>query len=62
MLVRGFTSKITGRAVTLNSECYVEMVDEFLVPELQNFSGYNQRTWFQQGGETPHTFNKSTSE
>lgn len=48
-----------GRAVTVNSERYVEMLDNFLVPELQNFSGYNQRTWFQQDGATSHTSNMS---
>lgn len=48
-----------GCAVTVNSERYVEMLDNFLVPELQNFAGYNQRTWFQQDGATSHTSNTS---
>ncbi|GBP12630.1 hypothetical protein EVAR_10285_1 [Eumeta japonica] len=48
-----------GRAVTVNSERYVEMLDDFFVPELQNFPGYNQRTWFQQDGATSHMFNRS---
>lgn len=30
----------------MDSERYVEMLDEFLVAEVQNSSGYNQRTWF----------------
>ena len=50
-----------GCAVTVNSERYVKMLDDFLVPELQNFSGYNQGTWFQQDGATSHTSNTSLS-
>ena len=48
-----------GRTVTVNSERYVEMLDNFLLLELQNFRGYNQRTWFQQDGATSHTSNTS---
>lgn len=48
-----------GRTLTVNSERYVEMLDEFFVPQLQNFPGYNQRTWFQQDGATSHTSNRS---
>lgn len=43
----------------MNSERYVEMLDEFFVPRLQNFPGYNQRTWFQQDEATSHTSNRS---
>jgi len=50
-----------GRALTVNSERYVRMLDEFLLPELQNFPGYNQRTWFQQDGATSQTSNRSLS-
>jgi len=48
-----------GRAVIVNLEHYVEILDDFLVPELQNCPSYNQRTWFQQDGATSHTFNTS---
>ncbi|KAA5634671.1 hypothetical protein F3G63_34680 [Pseudomonas aeruginosa] len=33
------------------------MIEEFFIPELQNFSGFNARTWFQQDGATSHTSN-----
>jgi len=45
----------TERAVTVNSKQYVEMLDDFLVHELQSFPGYNQKTWFQQDGAMSHT-------
>jgi len=50
-----------GRAVTVNSERYVKMLEDFLVPQLEIFPGYNQRTWFQQDGATSHTSNASLS-
>ncbi|GBP91733.1 hypothetical protein EVAR_92010_1 [Eumeta japonica] len=37
-------------------ERYVEMLDDFFVPELQNFPGYNQRIWFRQDRQL-HTSN-----
>lgn len=45
-----------GHALPVNLEYYVGMVpiDELLLPELQNFSDYNQRTWFKQGGATSY--------
>lgn len=46
-----------GRAITVNSERYVAMIEEFFTPALQNFPGYNTRTWFQQDGATAHTSN-----
>ncbi|CAH1114272.1 unnamed protein product [Psylliodes chrysocephalus] len=38
------------RTVTVNSNHYRAMLKNFLEPELQNFAGYNQNTWFQQDG------------
>jgi len=48
-----------GRAIKITSERYVAMIEEFFTPELQNFFGYNTRTWFQQDGATAHTSNMS---
>lgn len=39
----------------VNAEVYCRMIDEFLLPQLQQFPGYNNRTLFQQDGATPHT-------
>jgi len=52
MLARGiidsyFFEDERGRAVTVNSKRYVNMLDDLLVPALQHFPGSNQRTWFQ---------------
>lgn len=46
-----------GRAVTVTSERYVAMIEDFFTPELQNFPSFNTRTWFQQDGATAHTSN-----
>lgn len=46
-----------GRAVTVTSERYVAMIEEFFTQKLQNFPGFNARTWFQQDGATSHTSN-----
>lgn len=46
-----------GRAVTVTSQRYVAMIEDFFTPELQNFPGFNTRTWFQQDGATAHTSN-----
>lgn len=54
-----FFEDARGRVLTVNSERYVKMLDDFLLPKLQNFPGYNQRTWFQQDGATSHTSNVS---
>lgn len=48
-----------GRAVTVNSQRYVDMLQTFLTPALQEFEGYTQDTWFQQDGATCHTSNLS---
>ncbi|GBP69149.1 hypothetical protein EVAR_47424_1 [Eumeta japonica] len=56
---RPFFENEKGRAFTVNSERYMEMLDEFFVPELQNFPGCNRRTWFQQDGATSHTSYRS---
>lgn len=45
--------------VTVHSKIYVEMLDEFMVPELRNVHGCYQRTWFQQDEATSRTSNKS---
>lgn len=47
------------RAVTVNSDCYCEMLQDFLASQLQEFDGYNLRTWFQQDGATCHTSDQS---
>lgn len=48
-----------GRAINVNSDRYCDMLRNFLVPELQEFTGFNSRTWFQQDGATCHTSNDS---
>jgi len=50
-----------GHAVTVNSERYIAMLQNFFAPALQNFDGFNQRWWFQQDGATCHTSNDSMS-
>ena len=44
-----------GRAVTVNSDCYTEMLCIFLKLELQRLGVETQTSWFQQDGATPHT-------
>lgn len=44
-----------GVAQTVNSDRYCAMPREFLVPQLQEFDGFNQDTWFEQDGATAHT-------
>ena len=44
-----------GRAVTVNSASYTEMLRTFLEPELQKLGVENQTLWFQQDGATAHT-------
>lgn len=34
-----------GRELTVNLERFMEMLNNSLVPEPQNFANYNQRTW-----------------
>lgn len=48
-----------SRAINVNSDRYCDMLRNFLVPELQEFAGFNSRTWFQQDGATCHTSNDS---
>ena len=48
-----------GRAVTVNSDRYCEMLRNFLASELQEFNGFNSGTWFQQDGATCHTPDQS---
>lgn len=48
-----------SRPVTVNTERYVAMLQIFFAPALQDFSGFNHRTWFQQDGATCHTSNDS---
>lgn len=47
-----FFEDVRGRAVTVNSEHNVEVLDRF-------FPGYNQRILFQQAGATSHLSNTS---
>ena len=44
-----------GRAVTVNSACYTEMLRTFLELELQRLGVETQTLWFQQDGATAHT-------
>jgi len=44
-----------GRAVTVNSARYTEMLRTFLEPELQILGVETQNLWFQQDGATAHT-------
>lgn len=48
-----------GHAVTVNTDRYVEMLQEFLRPTLAGLQEYNSLTWFQQDGATCHTSNAS---
>lgn len=50
-----------GHTVTVNTERYIAMLQNFLAPTLQDFDGFNQRSWFQQDGATCHTSNDSLS-
>jgi len=44
-----------GRAVTVNSARYTEMLRTFLEPELQRLGDETQNLLFQQDGATAHT-------
>jgi hypothetical protein len=44
-----------GRAVTVNSASYTEMLRTFLEPELQRLDVETQTVWFQQDRATAHT-------
>jgi hypothetical protein len=44
-----------GRAVTVNSSRYTDMLRTFLEPELQRLGVESHTLWFQQDGATPHT-------
>lgn len=48
-------------AVTVNTERYIAMLQNFFSPALQDFDGFNQQSWFQQDGATCHTSNDSLS-
>jgi len=43
-----------GRAVTINSARYTQMLRTFLEPELQRLDVETQNLWFQQDGATAH--------
>jgi len=45
----------TGRAVTVNSAHYIEMLRTFLEPELRRPGVETQTVWFHQDGATAHT-------
>jgi len=49
-----FFENETGNAVTLNVDCYVEMLQYFFTPQLACFP-VNGNTLFQQDGATSHT-------
>jgi len=44
-----------GITTTVNSTRYIDMISNFLEPELQNRRINNQNVWFQQDGATTHT-------
>ncbi|PSN42498.1 hypothetical protein C0J52_09799 [Blattella germanica] len=44
-----------GRSVTVTSQRYVRMIEEFLSPQIANNPHINRDTWFQQDGATSHT-------
>lgn len=46
-----------GRTVTVNSQRYLLMLENFLIPELQRNRLVRRRLWFQQDGATAHTAN-----
>lgn len=48
-----FFENAAGKSVTVNAERYRNMINEFLVPELDNIDLEN--IWFQQDGATCHT-------
>jgi hypothetical protein len=49
----------TGNAVTVISDRYVRMVNEFLLPELRRRDMDLATFWFQQDGATAHTARQS---
>lgn len=51
-----------GRAVTVNSERYLTMLREFLLPELRRRRINRRNVWFQQDGATAHTSNVCMAE
>lgn len=54
-----FLEDYRGRAVTVNSPRYIDMIRNCFAPRLQECEHYNQLTWFQQDGATAHTTNNS---
>ncbi|KAJ4433007.1 hypothetical protein ANN_15264 [Periplaneta americana] len=44
-----------GTSVTVTSQRYVRMIQEFLSPQIANNPLINRDTWFQQDGATSHT-------
>ena len=50
-----FFADEAGRAVTVNSARYTEVLRTFLEPELQRLGVETQTRWFQQDGATAHT-------
>lgn len=47
-----------GRTVTVNSQRYLAMLRDFLIPELRRNHLARNRIWFQQDGATAHTANE----
>jgi hypothetical protein len=54
-----FFADETGNAVTVTSDRYVHMVNEFLLPELRRRDMDIGTFWFQQDGATAHTARQS---
>jgi len=53
-LVRTFFEE-NGITTTVNSARYIDMINNFLGPELRSWTINNQNVWFQQDGATAHT-------
>jgi len=49
-----FFENEAGNAVTVNVDCYVEILQNFFTPQLAHFP-VNENTLFQQDGATSHT-------
>lgn len=54
-----FFENSQGLSVTVNTDRYVTMLQEFLRPTLGGLQEYNSQTWFQQDAATCHTSNPS---
>jgi hypothetical protein len=58
-IIGHFFEDETGNAVTVTSDRYVHMVNEFLLPELRRRDIDLATFWYQQDGATAHTARQS---